>query len=447
MGSALGSRATAHNEVSDADRAEATERKGTFTQGKSSLTAKLEVRYESPMAPEISQENEQSSHSPDPRMMVRRLIGAGEKLQVILREAILSVGSAAVPFLIEILQDEDLHASEDPGGGWAPIHAVGLLGELHATEAIEPMLEVLADSSLDDIINSKIVFALEAMGKPALEPALAAYAANTDPDFRGALICVLAGLKIKDERIFNILLDELARGEGIAPGLLAEYGDPSALPALIRAFDEFKIDPNPDHPLANQDIVELQSAIEDLGGTLTDFQQAKFDRAMKAANEWRAHRNSIEEEQSGLPSRPVGTSRSKIGRNDPCHCGSGKKYKKCCLANDEDAARSRSARIDETLAEIAEAKARGQGPAQQMVQFAQPLIDASNGDLESVNKAMSLGMLFWNLAVCRDDQQREELLADAIKNAMKLDKDQDEFRLLAKDMIERHHQMFPEMHR
>jgi len=23
------------------------------------------------------------------------------------------------------------------------------------------------------------------------------------------------------------------------------------------------------------------------------------------------------------------------GRNDPCHCGSGKKYKKCCLATDE----------------------------------------------------------------------------------------------------------------
>jgi tetratricopeptide (TPR) repeat protein len=26
---------------------------------------------------------------------------------------------------------------------------------------------------------------------------------------------------------------------------------------------------------------------------------------------------------------------AKIGRNDPCHCGSGKKYKKCCLPKDE----------------------------------------------------------------------------------------------------------------
>ena len=31
-----------------------------------------------------------------------------------------------------------------------------------------------------------------------------------------------------------------------------------------------------------------------------------------------------------------------LGRNDPCHCGSGRKYKQCCLAKDE--AREREAR-------------------------------------------------------------------------------------------------------
>jgi hypothetical protein len=30
---------------------------------------------------------------------------------------------------------------------------------------------------------------------------------------------------------------------------------------------------------------------------------------------------------------------NKPGRNDPCPCGSGKKYKRCCLATDEAAAR------------------------------------------------------------------------------------------------------------
>ena len=31
---------------------------------------------------------------------------------------------------------------------------------------------------------------------------------------------------------------------------------------------------------------------------------------------------------------------SKIGRNDPCHCGSGQKYKRCCQEKDEVAERS-----------------------------------------------------------------------------------------------------------
>ncbi len=29
-----------------------------------------------------------------------------------------------------------------------------------------------------------------------------------------------------------------------------------------------------------------------------------------------------------------------LGRNDPCHCGSGRKYKQCCLDKDEAAARA-----------------------------------------------------------------------------------------------------------
>lgn len=36
-------------------------------------------------------------------------------------------------------------------------------------------------------------------------------------------------------------------------------------------------------------------------------------------------------------------SKTKIGRNDPCPCGSGRKYKKCCLN------RYRYARLDELI--------------------------------------------------------------------------------------------------
>jgi len=35
------------------------------------------------------------------------------------------------------------------------------------------------------------------------------------------------------------------------------------------------------------------------------------------------------------------------GRNDPCHCGSGRKYKQCCLDKDEAAVRAARAKTAE----------------------------------------------------------------------------------------------------
>ena len=35
-----------------------------------------------------------------------------------------------------------------------------------------------------------------------------------------------------------------------------------------------------------------------------------------------------------------------LGRNDPCHCGSGRKYKQCCLSKDEAAAREARAKAE-----------------------------------------------------------------------------------------------------
>ena len=52
------------------------------------------------------------------------------------------------------------------------------------------------------------------------------------------------------------------------------------------------------------------------------------------------------------------------GRNDPCHCGSGKKYKKCHLADDAEADRAARAEAQpetpapEPIAEGSSAKAR-----------------------------------------------------------------------------------------
>jgi hypothetical protein len=98
-------------------------------------------------------------------------------------------------------------------------------------------------------------------------------------------------------------------------------------------------------------------------------------------------------------------------------------------------------------ADFFDRKARGQGPAQQMADFAQPLLEATH-DMEGMNKAMSLAMLFWNIAIMGDDELKEQTLTDMMDNAMKLESEDDrrEFRALADSMIERHRRMFPELH-
>jgi hypothetical protein len=50
-----------------------------------------------------------------------------------------------------------------------------------------------------------------------------------------------------------------------------------------------------------------------------------------------------------------------LGRNEPCHCGSGRKYKKCCL--EKDAGRLRSEREAGPMATGSAGSARGPAAA------------------------------------------------------------------------------------
>jgi hypothetical protein len=68
--------------------------------------------------------------------------------------------------------------------------------------------------------------------------------------------------------------------------------------------------------------------------------------------------------------------RRNLGRNDPCHCGSGKKYKQCCLAKDEAAereARAKAAEAADAAAQTAqEGGAKPAAPAAPRHQTRQP---------------------------------------------------------------------------
>lgn len=213
--------------------------------------------------------------------LLAQLASGGERLAVPVARAIRGLGRGAIPALVEILEDEELAQSDAPGGGYAPIHAATMLRDLGAGEAIEPMFRILARCDPMDALYSALIDALESLGPPVLEPALAAHAAARSEDQRTAVAEVLSGLRVRDDRILPILLQALEEDVELGAGLLAEYGDPAALPHLTAALDACEVDPR-GGLLVNQDVVELEAAIEDLGGSLSAGQQGKV-RAVEAA--------------------------------------------------------------------------------------------------------------------------------------------------------------------
>jgi hypothetical protein len=138
------------------------------------------------------------------------------------------------------------------------------------------------------------------------------------------------------------------------------------------------------------------------------------------------------------------------------------KYKKCCLPK-EEAARAAarpaprlvnhrgrlltvsdnpSAESLDLAADYFDRKDAGEGFAAQLMRFSQPLIEAADGEPEKIEKAMTLGMVFWNLAIASG----EELLDVTLKHIAKTEAEAQEFRKLAASMVERHRQMFPALH-
>jgi len=60
-------------------------------------------------------------------------------------------------------------------------------------------------------------------------------------------------------------------------------------------------------------------------------QEIENIRLAIAPNAREIHAHWLARRSGDAPTATVKRSEPKIGRNDPCHCGSGKKFKKCCL--------------------------------------------------------------------------------------------------------------------
>ena len=282
-----------------------------------------------------------------PQDLVQHLRGYEGQLPEAVRRPLVAAGAPMVPALVALV--EDALADDQSDWGWAPLHALDLLGALGDARAVPVLLRCL---DLDDELDLRVEqaeAALRALGVRALEDCVAAYAASPRDAFRDRLAGVMSQWGLHDERLYTILLDTLQRTPELGANYLVDYGDARALEGLAQTFDALPIREG-DNPLANHVFIELRCAIEDLGGQLTAAQQHKFAQADAPRRRFVAQlpwdleapappteRAAALARASAARPRPRTTGKRKLGRNAPCWCGSGKKYKKCHLPLEESA--------------------------------------------------------------------------------------------------------------
>ena len=262
----------------------------------------------------------------DPYLLVSLLLEEGEALSPKLREKILSMGSAAVQPLINMLNNEALQMERAPGRGCGPIHAVGLLGDIQAKEAIQPMLRWLAEMEVgEDILHCEIITALSKYGEIAYQPVLDAFEQAEDDDNRKSLCDVLVSSGIRNDRIFNMILAFFEKEKAYGALSFALYGDPRALDYLHQALAECEFKDESQNLFANQVMIDLSSAITELGGQLTPEEAQKLEKVNEQRSKNTEKIEAFFDQAEEEPRHP----NQKPGRNDPCWCGSGKKYKHC----------------------------------------------------------------------------------------------------------------------
>ncbi len=257
--------------------------------------------------------------SPPPHPVALELAPYGETLPPDVRARVVAQGVAIVQPLIAILENEELAETGSLGDGWLPIHAADLLIDLKAEQAIPAMLRELVGSDLDAILYNKVAVRLPELGAAVFEPAAALMDTLTDYDARSSVCGVLAELNVSDERVFGWCKEVFDRDPVLGAIYFAECGDERALPLLARAIEEFEPDWESQPPLG--DLREFVEAYEDIADALpedlADIVQDHHERAEAL-------------KQLAASTKPVA---AKVGRNDPCPCGKGKKFKKCCGAN------------------------------------------------------------------------------------------------------------------
>lgn len=298
--------------------------------------------------------------------LLRRLEEMGDRATMELIQAILSKGKEAVKPLGRVLQDK-LYWEASDDRQWMPLHAVKLLGTIADPEAIPVLIHalVLAAKTGNDWVMEDMPAVFGRMGSKAVEPLMEFIRAhkgendlwwprNVAADGLAAVAVLHPEEKEGILSFFHSLFSEDEDPEflvSVASSLL-DINDPSSYPVLEDAFNRELIDENfvsredlqpeweePDEETLDkysQDLLEFYNP-EQVAKRQARWEEKREKEERIAAEKLEELEKSIAREYRRLEAvtklieRKVPLPVKKIGRNEPCVCGSGKKYKKCCL--------------------------------------------------------------------------------------------------------------------
>lgn len=267
--------------------------------------------------------------------------------------------------LQDLLIRYEYYKDKEEKEGWLeetstfPIHAIFLLGELKATESLPMILKVLSQDEeflhfyLGDFITDCIWEPLYKLGANQLdvfkkfmfEPGVYTYVKSAiselllqivmhHPERRNEIVQFYrdvmrfyASSKPED----NIIDSEL---NGLLIGDIIDFRGTELLPEIEELYEKEMV--------AEGVSGNLKSVKKDIGKA-SPFELKKEilsikDRYLDIVSTWAGYNETTtgdtQEDNFGDYSmgQPI-VKEPKVGRNDPCPCGSGKKYKKCCLNN------------------------------------------------------------------------------------------------------------------
>jgi hypothetical protein len=212
---------------------------------------------------------------------------------------------------------------------WAPMHAWRALGQLRAEAAVAPLLGFLDSINDDDVADMEIPEVFGMIGPVAIPP-IAAYLSDrrhsewsAGKAIRGITAIVKRHPESRDTGVAILISrlqphkDENPTTSGFAVADLIDLNAIEAIDPIREAFGRGAVDISVAGDIED---VEIELGLRDRRATKAPNYMARF-------GDWGPipGRPPVPTAGSALPKR------QEVGRNDPCPCGSGKKYKKCCL--------------------------------------------------------------------------------------------------------------------